>query len=173
MSLTDLASLGSFVSGIAVVITLIFLAVQTRQNTLALRAAASLSLSNAYGELSNVTAVNADMARIWRLGHADINQLSDDERVRFISYLSTAFRFTESTRIQWRLGQLDDEHWRALEADFKDLAMQPGVQAYWRMRRHWHTEAFRKWFESLPRSEAVPTLYGSSVNVQQMGSSGG
>src|SRR5437870_561365 len=99
MSLTDLASLGSFVSGVAVAITLIFLVIQMRQNTLAIRGAASQALSAAYGELSNITVVNADMARIWRLGHADIGQLTDDERVRFISYLSTAFRFTESTRI--------------------------------------------------------------------------
>ena len=85
MSLTDLASLGNFVSGVAVAVTLVFLVIQMRQNTLAVRGATSQALSAAYGELSNITVVNADMARIWRLGHADIGQLTDDERVRFIS----------------------------------------------------------------------------------------
>jgi hypothetical protein len=165
MSLTDLSSLGSFVSGVAVVITLIFLVIQMRQNTLAVRAAASQALSTAYGELSNITVVNADMARIWRLGHDDIGQLNDDERVRFISYLSTAFRFIESARIQWQLGQLDKEHWLALESDFRDIAMQPGVKSYWALRSHWHTKSFRTWFESLPQSER-PALFGTSSEKQ-------
>ena len=39
MSLSDLASLGSFVSGLAVLATLVFLLLQTRQNTLALQRA--------------------------------------------------------------------------------------------------------------------------------------
>ena len=166
MSLTDLASLGSFISGMAVAITLVFLVLQMRQNTLAVRAAASQAHSAAYAELSNITVINGDMARIWRLGNADVNQLSDDERVRYISYVSTIFRFMESARLQWRHGQLDGEHWHALVGDFRDLAMQPGVKAYWDLRRHWHAEEFRKWFQSLPQTETVPALYGLPARSQ-------
>jgi hypothetical protein len=163
MSPADLSSLGSFVSGVAVAITLIFLVIQMRQNTLAIRAAASQALSAAYADLSNITVTNADMARIWRLRLADLGQLNDDERVRFISYLSTAFRFIKSARAQWRRGQLDNEHWRALEGDIKDIAAQRGVKAYWALRRHWHADEFRKWLETLPQSETAPALYGAST----------
>lgn len=163
MSLADLSSLGSFVSGVAVVITLIFLVIQMRQNTLAIRAAASQALSAAYADLSNITVTNADMARIWRLGLSDLGQLTDDERVRFISYLSTAFRFMESARLEWRRGQLDNEHWRALEGDIRDIAAQPGAKAYWALRRHWNADEFRKWLEALPQSETAPALYGAST----------
>ena len=41
MSLADLAAIGSFVSGIAVVISFVFLGFQMRQNTKAMKAAAS------------------------------------------------------------------------------------------------------------------------------------
>ena len=163
MSLADLASLGSFVSGVAVAITLIFLVIQMRQNTLAVRAAASQALSSAYAELSNITVTNGDMARIWRLGLSDLGQLNDDERVRFMSYVSTAFRFMESARLQWRRGQLDEEHWRALEGDIKDIVAQPGIKAYWALRRHWHAEEFRTWLEALPQPETVPSLFGVST----------
>src|SRR5450432_1219612 len=40
MSLADLASIGSFISGLAVLISLIYLSLQIRQNTLAQRATA-------------------------------------------------------------------------------------------------------------------------------------
>lgn len=160
MSLSDLASLASIFSSVAVAITLVFLVLQMRQNTMAVKAAASQAHSSAYADLSNITVVNGEMARIWRLGNADMDQLNDDERVRYVSYLSTIFRFLESARLQWRHGQLDGEHWHALVDDFKDLAMQPGVRAYWALRRHWHTDEFRKWYESLPQPETVPALYG-------------
>lgn len=161
MSLSDLSSIASIFSGIAVAITLFFLVLQMRQNTFAVKAAASQAHSAAYAQLSNITVTNGDMARIWRLGNADMGQLNDDERVRYISYLSTIFRFLESARLQWRHGQLDGEHWHALVSDFKDLTMQPGVRAYWALRRHWHTEEFRNWYESLPQTETVPALYGA------------
>ncbi len=159
MSLTDLASLGSFVSGVAVAITLVFLVVQLRQNTLAVRAAASQAHSTLYTEISNIVSVNADMARIWRLGTGDIGTLNDDERVRFISYCSTIFRFMESARLQWRSGQLDREPWMELEAEIKDFAQHPGVRSYWELRRNWHGPEFRAWFEALPRGEATHSLF--------------
>ncbi len=167
MSLSDLSSIASIVSSVAVAITLLFLVFQMRQNTLAVKAAASQAYSTAYADLSNITVVNGDMARIWRLGNADMGQLNDDERVRYVSYLSTIFRFVESARLQWRHGQLDGEHWHALVSDFKDLTMQPGVKAYWALRRHWHTEEFRKWYELLPKSETVPALYGVPAHEPQ------
>lgn len=163
MSLADLASLGSFVSGIAVAITLIFLVIQMRQNTLAVRAAASQALSSAYADLSNITVTNGDMARIWRLGLSDIGQLNDDERVRFFSFVSTIMRFMESAQLQFRRGQLDKEHWHALEGDFRDVVAQPGIKAYWALRRHWHAEEFHKWLEALHQSETAPSLYGVST----------
>ena len=165
MTLSDLASLGSFVSGVAVAITLIFLVMQMRQNTLAVRATASQSFSALYQGISNIVVVDSEMARIWRLGLTNAGELTDDERVRFIAYVSTIFRFMESARLQWRHGQLDDQHWYELETEIKDFSVQPGVKEYWALRRHWHAEEFRSWFESLPRTEAVSALYGKSAKT--------
>jgi hypothetical protein len=164
MSLTDLASLGSFVSGVAVAVTLVFLVVQLRQNTRAVKGAASQAHSAAYQELSNIIVVNGDMARIWRVGNSDMAKLNDDERVRYIAYLSGIFRFMESARVQWQLGQLDREHWFELETEIKDFAMQPGVRSYWEIRRHWHAEEFRRFFDSLPKAGGVPNLYGTNAS---------
>ena len=50
MSLSDLASLGSFISGSAVAITLIFTLVQLRQNNRNLRAVMQQTRSDRYAE---------------------------------------------------------------------------------------------------------------------------
>ena len=155
MSLADLAAIGSFVSGIAVVISFVFLGFQMRQNTKAMKAAASQAHAANFQQVIAPAIQDGDMARIWRLGLADIASLSDDERVRFYVLLSSLFRFYEAARLQWIDGQLHKEHWENVEFQVADFAQQPGVQAYWTMRRKWHSESFRNWFESSPRAKSL------------------
>lgn len=165
MSLTDLASLGSFVSGIAVLASLIFVGFQMRQNTQAVKAAASQAHSANYHQLVSHIIEHADVARIWRRGLEQFDSLTDDERVRFLVFLSGAFRFFEATRLQWRHGQLDSEHWHNVESNVRDLAPHPGVKTYWTIRHHWHSIEFRGWFESLPQTVATSVLYGESTET--------
>ncbi len=53
MSIQDLAALGEFISSIAVVLTLIYLAVQIRQNTKTTRTTASNSALSDLTQLTN------------------------------------------------------------------------------------------------------------------------
>jgi hypothetical protein len=40
----------------------------------------------------------------------DVDSLTDDERVRFCAFAGATLRFFEGARLQWRRGQLDNEH---------------------------------------------------------------
>jgi len=75
MSLSDLASVASVISGIAVAISLIFVGFQLLQNTRAVRASSSQALSLNYQQLTSSIIENNDFARIWRVGIADIADL--------------------------------------------------------------------------------------------------
>lgn len=159
MSLSDLASLGSFVSGVAVVVSLAFVGFQLRQNTRAVRAATSQSHAVSWTQFANQISGSADFARIWRLGLGGVETLSEDERVRFIVHANAIFRFFEASRLQWRHRQLDNEHWQNIEAFLKDYASQPGIAQFWATRRHMHSSEFRTWYEALPRSTHVGGLF--------------
>ena len=149
MTLSDLASLGSFISGIAVLASLIFVGFQLRQNTQAVRATASQAHASNLQQIVTPIVENGEVARLWRLGLLDIKGLTDDERVRFVAFLSGLFRFWESSRLQWRHGQLDNEHWENVAQQAIDFASQPGVKHFWEIRRHWHSAEFQKWYASL------------------------
>jgi hypothetical protein len=150
MSLSDLASLGSFVSGAAVLASLIFIAFQLRQNTQAMRATASQANSaNFHANIAPI-AQNREVAGIWFKGLARYEELSNEDRARFILLVHGCFRFFEASRVQWRHGQLDDEHWHSVEATVRHLAFQPGIRSFWNVRRNWHSGEFQNWFESLP-----------------------
>ena len=152
MTLSDLASLGSFVSGVAVVVSLVFVGFQLRQNTRAVVAGTSQSHAMNWAQLANQISGSADVARIWRLGLGGVEALSEDERVRFYTHANALFRFIEASRLQWRHKQLDNVHWQNIEAFLKDYASQRGIAQFWAVRRHMHSTEFRTWYEALPRS---------------------
>jgi hypothetical protein len=64
MSLSDLGDLGGFVSAVAVVISLLYLAVQIRQNTRSPRAGAHQSITSHIAELNRTIVKNAEVARL-------------------------------------------------------------------------------------------------------------
>ncbi|MDQ6933573.1 MAG: hypothetical protein M3160_10435 [Candidatus Eremiobacteraeota bacterium] len=159
MSLSDLAAVGSFVSGFAVLASLIFVGFQLKQNTEAVRAAASQVHSKNWQQITLPVVESGDFARVWRLGLDDIGCLTDDERIRFYSFTGAILRFFEGARLQWRHGQLDKEHWHNVEKTAIDFAATAGFKAYWTARRHWLSPEFQKWYESLSQ-ERAHSLYG-------------
>jgi hypothetical protein len=159
MTLTDLASIGSFVSGVAVLASLIFVGFQLKQNTQAVRAGASQAHSQNWQQITLPVIESEDFARIWRLGLDDIECLTDDERVRFYAFAGGTLRFFEGARLQWRHGQLDKEHWHNVENTAIDFAATSGFKAYWAVRRHWLSPEFQAWYESLLQKGAH-NLYG-------------
>jgi integrase len=159
MTLSNLASIGNCVGGVAVLISLIFVAAQIRQNTRAVRAATSQEESSIYWQVNQILVTHADVAKLWSNGCADPKDLTDDEWVRYVALLTGMFRVCEGARLEWQRGQLDDKHWRSLEAEMIDVASQPGVRAYWAVRRHRQSAAFRSWFEPLLRKESNVELY--------------
>jgi len=71
MSIADLGSLGEFVASFAVLITLIFLTFQMRQNTKAVRASMASEMTSQWLGNSNATATNADIVRLMMIVSPD------------------------------------------------------------------------------------------------------
>ena len=159
MSLSDLAAIGSFISGVAVVVTLVFLLLQMRQNTQAVRAAASQAHAANFQQLLNPMIEDGDVARLFRVGMGSVETLTDDERTRFLFICSGIFRFYEAARLQWRHGQLDDGHWWSVDTQLREIIGYSGIQTFWGMRRQWHSPEFRGWVETLPRNKPEHGLY--------------
>lgn len=163
MSLEQTSLLAQIVSAVAVIASLVFVGIQLRQATRAVRASSSQAHSAMYHAIIAHIIENADFARIWRESLVDPNSQGPDERARFLAFASTIFRYYESSRVQWLRGQLDDEHWHTIKQQATSLSGMPGIQSWWQMRQHWHSEEFQRWFASLEPAEGE-TIYGSTVD---------
>lgn len=162
MTLQDWADVSQVIGAIAVVASLLFVGVQLRQNTMAVRAQTSQAHAVGYQQIIAGIAENGEVASIWRRGLADYQSLNPDERARFLAFTSTLFRFYESSQVQMLRGMLDAEHWHTIEQQVADLATQPGIQAWWALRRHWHSTRFREWIEAMPKRDPA-TIYDPST----------
>ena len=157
MSLEEASLLAQIISAVAVFASLIFVGIQLSQATKAVRASSSQAHSAAYIAITT-SLLDEEFATIWRKALAKLDDLDEDEQVRFFAFASAMFRFFESSRVQWLGGQLDDEHWHTIEQQAMSLAAKPGIQSFWQIRRHWHCAAFQQWFEALP-IETARSLY--------------
>ncbi len=172
MSLEHASLVAQIVSAIAVFASLVFVGLQVRQNTKAVRAASSQAHSAMYHSLTDDLVNDERFAAIWRKGIASLDDLDDGELVRFFAFTSATFRFFESSRVQWLRGQLDKEHWHTIEQHAIAFAAEPGIRTFWQLRRHWHCKAFQDWFESLPTVRVRP-LYAKEPAASRSASSAG
>jgi hypothetical protein len=164
MSLEDLGNIGEFVAAVAVVVSLLYLAVQIRQGAASVRATMFLTSSANQSEMASHVVQDAELARIYRVGQRDFESLTEDEQIRFITYFATLFRTYEQMFQQDRMGLLDPEVWEGRREAMLRFLRRPGVQTMWRFRRHAFSKSFRDLVDAARReleSSSTPQVSAS------------
>ena len=150
MSLEQWSAVAQILASFVGIPSLIFVGIQVNLMTKTVKASSSQAHAATYHSLSAAIADNSTgFAGIWQRGLGGTDALSSDERVRFVEFVGSLFRFIESARIQWLRKQLYREHWRGIEQQALFLAKQPGIGDFWRERGDWHCKEFQRWFGSL------------------------
>jgi len=154
MSLSDLASLGSFVSGLAVVVTLIFLLLQMRQSNLNQRALMQ-QMRSARSIDTVLKHTDPFVSEVVERGFR--NDLSlDDSRVRaFIEMQIANLLNWEDSYHQNRLGTLDTQNAEADVAVLRLVASMPAFRAAWRMVRNTFSTEYRAHVDTIMRETTV------------------
>jgi hypothetical protein len=134
MSLSDLASLGSFVSGVAVLISLIYLALQVRQTKRNQQIAIRHSRATRIVSLQLALADRA-VADAWLHGSASPQEITPTEVSQFINLCRALFFHFEDSFYQREEGLLNDDAFETVVAGARLSARSPGWRAAWRIAR--------------------------------------
>ena len=111
LNLKNVNPLLEFVGGVAVLIGLVFVGLELRQNTSAVQAATLQSITEQSQEYLLLLASDAEINEIWRQGVAKPDELDEGQASRFtFLYRAQWIRF-QNAFLQWRRGTLDDEDW--------------------------------------------------------------
>ena len=110
-NLKNLNPLLEFFGGIAVLVGLIFVGLELRQNTEAVQADTLQSITEQSQDYLLLLASDGEINAIWRQGVADLSKLDEGEASRFnFLYRAQWIRF-QNAYLQWRRGTLDDNDW--------------------------------------------------------------
>jgi hypothetical protein len=155
MSLSDLASLGSFVSGVAVLVSLIYLALQVRQ---AERNQRGLMQQGRAERVADHTLRMAEpgLAEVYWKGVNKPEDLSIAELDRFVSICRASFLSAEDSVLQHKAGLLDEASYRAFLAGWRFVAALPGICAAWQITSQLYGSDFSTVMDELTR-EALPS----------------
>ena len=131
MDITILAAWGEFLGGIAVVVSLVYLASQIRQNSKLLRASsASVTQQSTAGPNSMIVA-DPDLSRIWWDGMADRATLSESDLRRFDPLLGMQMNgFQQHFRLS-RDGIISSEIWDDMVQGYRWNLRNPGFLQWW------------------------------------------
>lgn len=137
MTLSELADLGEFLGGLAVLVSLVYLALQIRQNsqqilanTEAAEASALIECTRLRVEFDARIAADPDLVELWDLGHTNPSQLTDEQKRRFIWMLSQQFYACDGLHAMNRRGVLPDDTWAVIERALAGQLSNPLVRSY-------------------------------------------
>ena len=129
MTLQTLANVGEFVGGIAVIFSLLYLALSIRQNSKIVRTAAYQSFNEANARVLHTMAAGPPAAETMTKGMADIHSLGPTESFQFISLIVSLLQSFQTAYFQHRDGLLPDDVWRRHRAVGRWWLTNPGIRS--------------------------------------------
>ena len=158
MTLSDLAELGSFISGIAVLVSLVYLASQVRQSAHATRSQIHQNILTGWLGVGTLVTQNANA---FAAGIASTDQsfsaMSDADKLTYMATIFFYFKHFENSYLQYREGLVRPEDWAAWTNQMFMYWRMPGVQHWWKIRRETFSPAFVSFIETSPESSMLPT----------------
>ena len=151
MTLQDLGSLGEFVAAIATLATLIYLALQIRQNTRSVQVSAYHAAQRDVADILDSVSSDPELTRIFFDGNQDYDSLSKEDRRRYALCITSLLRKLENILHQTRLGTLDRAQWEGLFSEFRRIFAQPGTRAWWVRGR----SAFNRELQNFVEQEVI------------------
>ena len=151
MTLETINTTAQTIGVLAVLASLVFVGVQIRQNTRALKANSHHAVTDSFNAINILLMSDQNAARIFRLGLQGMENLDEDERVS-CSYMNLGYmRIFETLHYQHGAGTLEAKLFEAELNTLKWAATNPGFRAWWAVNPFSFSAEFRTFFDGLIR----------------------
>ena len=162
--LTAIGQLAAVVVGIP---SLIYFAIQIREQNRERRQSAVNALTVQWGDLTKALHEDAEFTALFLRGVQSFHDLDAVSKLRFSAFQNRFFKNFEGMYYSRREGILSSELWREIERTMSDFLAYNGVQQWWDTRKHWHTESFVDVVDAIIARDQKPTAY-SSYDLKQV-----
>ncbi|HBS30949.1 MAG TPA: hypothetical protein DEA40_04300 [Parvularcula sp.] len=131
MTLEEIYYVGQTIAVVALLISILFVGYQIRQNTKALKATSHHAITDSFNQINALIISDPKVARLWRLGMAGSADLSEDETTSFGLLALAYMRVFETLYYQHGNGTMERKLFEAELNTLKWAVTNPGIRAWW------------------------------------------
>jgi hypothetical protein len=143
MNWEAISAIGEIVGATAVVVSLVYVAAQIRENSRTTRSATRQAIADSVRAPAMIWAQNEDFSKVFQR-HLDGEDLEAHQYLRLQGYCYVCFRNWENVHYQFRTGMLEDDEWRGFRLNLKALLQIPVFQDAWDREGEVYSQPFRK-----------------------------
>jgi len=159
MNWESLAALGQLATVLIGIPSVLYLAIQIREQTKERRQAAVNALTEQWGDLTRSLHDEPELAEIFLRGLQSFEKLDAISKVRFSAFFNRFVNIFEGMYFSHREGILIGSSWAAVERTIEDFIAQPGFREWWERRRRWHTIEFAEVIDKIIKRGDKPTAF--------------
>ncbi len=149
MNWEAIGAIGEILGAIAVLVTLVYLAAQIRQNSRFVRAATYHSTSRARNEFNFAVATTPELSALLVRARDDSTSFDAEERQRFNSLMWGFWNLFEDSFFQRANGLLTRESWQSARWAMAEMLSSPAIRDWVQRNGSGFTPAFREEIASL------------------------
>lgn len=143
MTLDQIASISSIAASVAVIVSLIFIGLQLRQNAHLTRMAAAQTSAQLLSENFGRVVENPELAELLsKTDDLDVDALTPTQLLILSNFLSISFRHYEVLHIHRRYGIFEEELWQGSVSRLRGTLESPGIRSWWLSTRHVYSASF-------------------------------
>jgi hypothetical protein len=164
MNWEAISAVSQLIGSVAVVISVLYLAVQLRSSTRVARVAAMDAAATALRDVTKPFMENAELARIWRTGLEHLDALSKEDQARFFHAAHQFLKALETIHYHYVYGLLDAQLWEGWRDLLQHYVATPGINHYLTRRGSVFSERFCKFIgelEPVAERRTVGNLLGT------------
>lgn len=149
MTLQEIANIGEILGAAGVIASLIFVGWQIKANTKATRLHMHEQVTQTYMSFLNSVLLDPEaFSAGLQASDKTFSELSEGQKMFFFGTMLAFFKHFELMYAQYRQGVMDQETWEAWSEHIRMYFHQPGVQAWWSLRKSTFIPGFRDYLES-------------------------
>lgn len=154
MNIQTLGNLGEFIGSIAVLVTLVYLAIQTKQSVKTAQQRSHSDILSRRQKLMMLITEDRDFIEVWAKGCSRQPMDSIDAQ-RFTSFAISFLSHTQDTYIQYKAGLIDKEVLEAEESIMAVSFTQPGFLDWWEHGQQFLIPEFARHMEQCKSTNLV------------------
>jgi hypothetical protein len=155
MSLEQLSLVAEIVSAIAIVITLVYLALQIKDSARSSRSAAVTDATTAMQAFYQELGSNPATSKLFLEAVTNPDALSQQDQFQFLMLMHSCFLGFQRSFFLAREGTLDVALRDSIGTAMHAVNRMPGMHLYWRQRKAYFQPEFVEWVEGLLAREPL------------------